>query len=680
MRGLSLDALTLLKWRAFGAAHDPASSPAVVVAIDQESFTTPPFRNSPSVTWTREIGRVVTALLDGGAAAVGFDVVFPTSIEESEIPFDDQTLGGKLRGFDRDFLRALARGARTGKLVLGEVEQGADVVMPSAGQRVAVGQQRNIRALNVYSDSDGVVRRTPLMLKAGEGLVPSMSLELASRALGASAALDKDGVVALGDYRVPTRIANALTLNFDGGADAIPAFSFADLHACLDKGDAEFFARNFAGKVVLLGSRLDFEDDKLATNRFVAAPRTRTAPRCALPPSAAAPLARGAIDGVLIHATAVDNLMRRDAIAEIGDVPRWLLIGSGAVIATLAAVWLTPASAAAAILAMALGWTGLSTLAFARATALPLFEPMVAAFVALTATTSFRLFAADSDQRFLRRAFELYLAPKLIDRMLASHRPPALGGETREVTIFFSDVVGFSALSERMAPSELVALMNAYLSRMTDIIEAHGGFVDKYIGDAIVAIFGAPLEAEDHAARAVAAALACRAALEREAESERTSDRPRLAHRIGLNTGPALVGNIGSQRRFNYTAMGDNVNLASRLEGANTYFGTSVLASEATKSAAGEGFAWREIDTIRVKGRDQPLRVFEPREAAGGQAASYEKGLARWRARDFAGAAEAFAEAAASDPPSARFLTRARAMIDNPPGDDWRPVETLSEK
>ena len=182
LHGLSIDALTALRWRAFGQMHDPRSSPTVVVALDEESYRTPPFAGTPNVTWTREIGRVLTAVVAGGAKVVGFDVVFPTSIEQSEIPFGDETLGEKVRGFDRDFLRALALAARTNKLVLGEIQHGDQPILPAPGQRIAVGQQQNIRPLNVYNDPDDVVRRVPLTFVVDGATVPSMSVELASRA------------------------------------------------------------------------------------------------------------------------------------------------------------------------------------------------------------------------------------------------------------------------------------------------------------------------------------------------------------------------------------------------------------------------------------------------------------------------------------------------------------------
>jgi adenylate cyclase len=686
LRGLSLDLLTALRWRAFGAAHDPAASPTVVIALDPDSYQTPPFKGTPTVTWTREIGRVVGAAIDGGAEVVGFDVVFPTSIEDSAIAIGEETIGTRMRGFDRDFLRALANGARDGKIVLGEVQNGDELILPAAGQRAAVGQQRNIRSLNVYSERDGVVRRAPLMLKVGDRAVPSMSLELASRAVGVAPQVNRDASVNLGDYRIPGSDRNTTTLNFEGGSDDIPTYSFADLDACLQKGDVDFFRRNFEHKVVLFGSKLDFEDDKITSKRFAIAPAAQPPRRCASSAGAPSRGPRSSIDGVYVHATAINNLIRREAITEVSGPTSWLVATLGALLGAFAALLLTPSAAALGFLLVGLVWCAGATAAFAQAFALPLLDPLAAGLIALIATTSFRLFTSDKDKRFLRKAFELYLPPAIIERMVNSSKPPVLGGETREVTLFFSDVAGFSSFAERMNPAELVSLMNRYLSAMTDIIEKNGGFVDKYIGDAIVAVFGAPVADADHAANAVRAALACSAELEVLNAATAAADSPKISHRVGLNSGPALVGNIGSRRRFNYTAMGDCVNLASRLEGANKYFGTSILASESAKTLAGASFAWREIENIRVKGRAEPVRIFEPIAEAGRQTAeqlartsSYAEGLRRWRRRDFAGAEKSFAAYADIDPPSALFATKAREWSLRS-DEMWEPVHTLEEK
>src|SRR6516165_2160873 len=195
LRGLSIDILTMLRWRVFGSMHKPEQSPTIVVALDEETYRTPPFAGTPAITWTSEIGQVLTAILAGGAKVVGFDIVFPTSIEQSEIAFGDGTLGARLRGFDRDFLRALALGARDGKVVLGEAQHRDFPIMPSPGQRVAVGQGANIRSLNVYNDPDDVVRRIPLSVMVDGNPQWSIVVELTSRALGSAPETAADGTV-----------------------------------------------------------------------------------------------------------------------------------------------------------------------------------------------------------------------------------------------------------------------------------------------------------------------------------------------------------------------------------------------------------------------------------------------------------------------------------------------------
>ncbi len=196
LRGLSIDVLTALHWHAFGQTHDPAASPVVVVALDEESYLTPPFAGTPSVAWTGEIGRVLTSVIAGGAKVVGFDLVFPISLEQSELPVGDEKLGARLQGIDREFLRALQAAARDNKVVLGEVQHREQPIVPSPAQRLVVNGQRNIRALNVFNDADDVVRRVPLSFAVAGTRTPSMAVELAARALGQTPQFGETGVVA----------------------------------------------------------------------------------------------------------------------------------------------------------------------------------------------------------------------------------------------------------------------------------------------------------------------------------------------------------------------------------------------------------------------------------------------------------------------------------------------------
>jgi adenylate cyclase len=688
IHGWSIDSLTALRWEAFGPRRDPASGPVAVIAIDEQTYETPPFKGSPTMTWTTEVGRVLDAVIEGGAMVVGFDIIFPVSIEQSEIPFGDDLLGGRMRGFDRPFLRSLARAASAGKVVLGEILRGERSIRPSPGQRIAVGLQKNIRALNIYSDPDEIVRKMPLTFVIDGKRLPSMALELASRGLKTEPVLAEDGSVMLAGYLVPSAVPNTLTLNFEGGANDVQTFSFADLNACAERGNADFFRREFANKIVIFGTLLDSEDRKFTSKRFATGLDESRVARCALPsPPPATQFKRSSIPGVYIHATAVHNLLAKGAVVELGRFPVTMIAMGFAALAALTARTLTPGVAAVTFLGVFALWTWFAVLAFAKSLALPLSEPFFAGLVSMAAIVAYRLVVTDRGGRLLRRSFALYLAPHVIDKMLASNRLPVLGGETREVTVLFSDLEGYSSIAEKMSPAELVAFMNEYLSAMTDIIENHGGYIDKYIGDSIVAVFGAPADDKEHAINAARAALDCRVRLDELNRNPAVFHGYQVAHRIGLNSGEALVGNIGSRRRFNYSVMSDAVNVASRLEGANKHYGTTIVASETTVALTGTTFLWRELDTIKVQGRDNALKIYELIARLGAEtaqqvafSAKYAEGLAHWRIREFEAAAKSFARFAELDKPSAFFLSRATAFAKNPPASDWEPVNALSAK
>jgi adenylate cyclase len=374
-------------------------------------------------------------------------------------------------------------------------------------------------------------------------------------------------------------------------------------------------------------------------------------------------------------------------VVELGKHATFAIATLIAALAATGALLFAPIGAAAAFIVLAIVGVVDAIVAFKFGTVIPVVEPFVAGLGALALTIGYRLVVADKNRRLLQKSFGLYLAPDVINRMLSSNKLPELGGETREVTVFFSDLVGFSEIAEESTPDSLTALMNAYLSAMTDIIESHGGYVDKYIGDSIVAVFGAPADDPNHAANAARAALDCCAKLAELNRDSAAFQRHPLAQRIGINSGEAVVGNLGSQRRFNYSVMGDAVNLASRLEGANKFYGTTIIASEATVALAGDAFAWRELDAIRVKGRTQALKIYELMalssqlsEAQQEAASDYAEGLKHWRDREFSTAVESFGKSADADRAAAMFRTRAQELAASPPNADWDPVRTLQEK
>jgi adenylate cyclase len=290
-----------------------------------------------------------------------------------------------------------------------------------------VGQQQNIRALNIYSDSDEVIRRIPLMFRGDEKQIPSMALELAARALNTVPALAADGSVTLAGYRVPSAVPNTLTLNFEGGANDVQTFSLADLRACVESGNADFFRREFADKVVIFGTLVDLEDRKITSKRFATGLDGSRAPRCALPPAppTSGQFKRSSIAGVYIHATAVHNLIAGDAVVELGRLPATIVAIAFAALVALAARILAPGAAALAYTGLVAIWTCSATLAFARSLALPLSEPFLAGLASMAAIVTYRLVVTDRGERLLRRSFALYLAPQVIEKMLASW--PGLG-------------------------------------------------------------------------------------------------------------------------------------------------------------------------------------------------------------------------------------------------------------
>ncbi len=231
----------------------------------------------------------------------------------------------------------------------------------------------------------------------------------------------------------------------------------------------------------------------------------------------------------------------------------------------------------------------LSLFAYSRGTWLPLVVQEAAVSLSLLGALAVNYATEGKQKRFIKNAFRQYLSPDVIEQLIAHPERLKLGGERRTLSIFFSDLQGFTAISEGLDPEALTALLNEYLSAMTDILHEEGGTVDKYVGDAIIAFWNAPLDQPDHAERAARAALRCQEKLSEMRPDFRERIGKDLYMRIGLNTGFAVVGNMGSRSRFDYTVLGDAVNLASRLEGINKQFGTFILSSEALrKRVAGD--------------------------------------------------------------------------------------------
>jgi adenylate cyclase len=343
-----------------------------------------------------------------------------------------------------------------------------------------------------------------------------------------------------------------------------------------------------------------------------------------------------------------------------------------------------------AILVVAAGYAGAAFYLFgARGLWIDLVGPGLGIALAWGGATGYAYFTEGRERRFLRDAFSRYLAPDVVAALVNQPGRLALGGEKRELTIMFADVAGFTTLSEGRDPREVVALMNECFTALTNVIQSEGGTVDKFIGDAVMAFWNAPVAQVDHAARAMRAGRELLLAVERVNASWESRNLPKLGMRVGIATGPAVVGNVGSNTKFNYTVMGDTVNLASRLEGASKQYHTTSMISEATVTAGAGAVPLRELDLISVKGRAEPVRVFEllpdidPTSAHAEALRAYAKGLEVYRARGFEEAAEQFEAALAlvpEDGPSIEMRERCAELIKSPPPANWRGENVLTSK
>ena len=288
------------------------------------------------------------------------------------------------------------------------------------------------------------------------------------------------------------------------------------------------------------------------------------------------------------------------------------------------------------------------------------------------------------------RSFRKYVPADLVADLMSLGQEARLSAENREVTVFFSDIADFTTISERTPPEQLVGDLALYFDGMTASIHESKGTVDKYIGDAVMAFWGAPRRLDDHAVKACLAAIKCRDHARQMAEAQRSAGKEPMFTRIGLNTGVAIIGNIGYEARINYTAMGDTVNLASRLEGLNKFYSTQILISESTWQLAKTAVEARFIDVVAVKGKSIPVRIYELLCASGALTESqarlikeYERTMELYLARDFEGAARDFAQLATAfpeDQPSAMMLERSRRFQVEPPPSDWQGEFVMTSK
>lgn len=598
--------------------------------------------------------RIVRELTRLGARSIVYDVVF--------LPARGDCPGGR-----EEFVQALRE---SGRVVLSrgvdpDPRGGAGTLLePDPGLAAAAA---GVAAVTMPLDPDGYVRR----FETHHETSVTLDLLAAARHLGAEPpAADPARTMLvletpLGARRVPlTGTGGSGWIRFQGPPGVFPTFS------CTDLLEGRVPEEKIRQRTVLIGYTATALQD------LYPVPETRRSAR--------------RMPGVEIHAHAIGMLLAGKGLAPAPPLADAALRYGALLAIAVSLVFAGPTLTALALVLLLLGIHTAVAAAFAQGVRLELARPMVLPLVAFVVIQAREYHRSRRKAREIRHMFSHYLNASVVELLVRQPERLRLGGESCDLTILFSDVRGFTTLSEALGPVKLVQVLNEYLTRMTDLVFEQEGTLDKYIGDALMAFFGAPIEQPDHPARACRSALAMMASLEGLNQELAATGAPRLAIGIGINTGPVVVGNMGSRMRFDYTVMGDAVNLASRLEGLTKQYGVDILLGELTVRALGPGFVLREIDQVKVKGKTEPVIIHQ---LVGLEGKVPEKtltvidlgrqALAAYRRQDWTGARtrfEAILDLDHQDGPARLFLERITAFASDPPPANWDGVFTAKTK
>lgn len=642
LEGLMFDAAVAVS----APARDDAPAAVAVVAIDARSLDASELAEFPRAMFGPIWARTIAALQKAEVKAIAFDMVLPYSANRFQA------------GFDTGFLRALA-GARD-LVVLGRSSR----TLPACNYQAALRfDPAGLGLTEVLPARDGVFRRI-------ESWFPTSNGDPVASLVGA--ALARAGV------RDPPR---SIVLAPSRHPESLPTYSLIDVLRCADS-EPRAVAAAFSGKIVFIGTTLPEEDRKVSSARFfsLAARPSGGEAECGLRRLAASVPDTREVPGVHLHAAATQSVLSGRIVVPAAAYIEASMAGVAALAGAAAGFLLTPVLAVLAVIVGGGVLWGAEVLALLADIWLDMASAVLSLIAAAVIAYLVRFLVVERSRRRIHNAFGHYLAPALVERLAAGAGTLKLGGEARDVTIMFADLSGFTALSGKLGPEALVETTNAYLKRIAEAVDDSGGYVDKFIGDAVMAIWNAPADAPDHPAQGVAAALDI---VERIAAARREARaRGEFAFdiKIGVNTGPAVVGNVGSDKRYNYTAVGEAVNIAARLEGLPGVYGCRVIIGPETAARVAARYRLREIDAVAVKGKIEPLRVYEPAVDAPPHFAPYAQALEHYRNREFGAAAALWEALADRDGPSATMAARARNYAQNPPSEDWDGVFVMTGK
>ena len=508
----------------------------------------------------------------------------------------------------------------------------------------------------IKPDRDGVYRRLPLLYRATDRILPYFVLGylLEQHAISVG-----QGVLQRGGIPLPLDD-GALLVRFPRGAHPYKTVSAVDLIS--EAGAERYPAGYFKGKKVFLGLTAAGLYDLKAT------------------------AVSAVSSGVSVHAATLDALLHGAFLQRLPDGVTLLFMAL--IVALVCGFVLTHTSILAnlmLLLPVAAAAFGLPALLFTEGWYLPLIPPLAAVLSSFAVASIYSYATEGRERRFVRRAFSQYMDETIVAHLLKNPELIKPGGQRRRVTVFFADIAGFTTISEQFPPEDTALMLHDVLNVVSEEVIQHHGVIDKYIGDCVMAFWGAPLESPDAAGNACHAALASLEALERVNLDFKERGLGRISMRVGLHSGDAIVGNLGSDRLFDYTVIGDTVNLASRLESANKYFSTRIMISEQTLLEAGDGFVVRELGLIAVKGKQQAVRIYEllaeqasaPAELLS-WAGEYRRAMELFHSRQWQAAGQLFEELLAQRPqdyPATRYRDWCRDCLQTLPlTDDWNVI------
>ncbi len=625
-----------------------------LVLLDQQSLDWAKEEMGWGYPWPRSAyGTIIDFFNRAGAASIAFDMVY----SEPSIygPEDDQALGDACRRFGRVVETVYYANSESEPLYpVKEIKEGAAILG------------------NVTSalDSDRIARRNRFY---GTSANAEPGLSIASMIVGGDLP-DIDEIPKAKDGEsMYIRFQKTLDSYIPYGASEIIKSELAIQEAEKNGTEVDFINTD------LLDPEM-FKDQHVFFGLYAAG----LFDICASPVSSDYP-------GVGVHVCQLDTILNETYLRDINFIIALCIIALTSFAGCIAGVLSKQASLKTILLEVLLFiileavYLVIAYLLFIPGYILPVAGPVGSLMVSFFATIVGTYLNEGKQRRYIKTAFKQYLSPTVIENLIENPDFLKLGGEHREITAFFSDIESFTSISENMSPETMTSFLNTYLSAMTNIILARGGTIDKYEGDAIIAFWNAPSFQEDHARRAVEAAMECQKKLvEMQDSLMKMTGRP-IRHRIGLNTGIATVGNFGSETRFNYTMMGDTVNLASRLEGINKVFGTYTLVSEATAKAAKDAgctLDFHNIGDIAVVGRKESVKVFVPGDKdvfSTDDMTAFDSAYQKFREGQFSEALKIFASYADKNPTCKKYQAICERYIKNPP-ENWQGFMQATEK